>query len=73
MWNYWQRRDFRRDLDNLEKVERYQAEALVYRHLAVERIVAIACSSESERARIGAMVRNCDQQIDVVCRNHWFF
>ena len=71
-WNYWQRQDFRRDPDNLEKVERYQAEALIYRHLPVEQITAIVCTSEPERGRIGAVVRNSGQQIDVVCRNHWF-
>ena len=71
-WGYWQEQNFRRDPDNPEKVERYQAEALVYRHLQVERIGAIACSNEPEQARIGALVRDCGQQIEVVCRGHWF-
>ena len=71
-WDYWQRRDFQRDADNPQKVERYQAEALVYRHLAVERIAAIACSDEPERVRIGELVRNRGKQIEVVCRRQWF-
>ena len=72
-WDYWQRQDFRRDPDNPEKMERYQAEALVHRHLAVERIAAISCSNEPEQARISGMVRNCGQKIEVICRRHWFF
>ena len=72
-WRYWQQQDFERDPDNLEKLERYQAEALIYRYLAAERIAAIACSNELEQARIGAMVRNYGGQIDVICRSHWFF
>ena len=72
-WDYWQRRDFQRDADNPQKVERYQAEALVYRHLPVERIAAIACSDELERVRIGEMVREHRGQIEVVCRRQWFF
>ena len=72
-WDSWRSRDFRRDPDDPEKVERYQAEALVYRHLATERIAAIACSDEPERARIDEIVRDTDEQIEVVCRRQWFF
>lgn len=34
-WTILQNRDFKRDPDDPEKVERYQAEALVYRHLPI--------------------------------------
>ena len=72
-WGYWQRRDFQRDPNDPEKFERYQAEALVHRHLPVERIDAIACSSQPEQARVAEMVHNCGGQIEVVCRGQWFF
>ena len=72
-WEYWQRQDFRRDPNNPEKFERYEAEALIHRHLPVERVDAIACSDELEQARVAEMVHNCGGQIEVVCRRHWFF
>lgn len=72
-WNYWQRRDFRRDPDNPEKMERYMAEALVHRYLAVEQITAIACSNEPERVRIEEMAGNRGEHIEFVCRRSWFF
>lgn len=72
-WEYWQRRDFRLDLNDPQKLERYQAEALIHRHLPVERIDAIASSSEPEQVRVATMVHNCGGQIEVVCRRHWFF
>ena len=72
-WEYWQCQDFKRDPNDPEKFERYQAEALIHRHLPVERVDAIACSSELEQARVAEMVHNCGEEIEVVCRRHWFF
>ncbi len=72
-WEYWQRQDFRRDPDDPEKFERYEAEALIHRHLPLERIDAIACSNEREQARVAEMVHNCGGQVEVVCQGRWFF
>ena len=72
-WEYWQRQDFGRDPNNPEKFERYEAEALIHRHLPVERVDAIACSDELGQARVAEMVHNCGGQIEVVCRRRWFF
>jgi hypothetical protein len=71
-WRYWQQRDFRRDPDDPEKLERYQAEALVRHHLPVERMDAIVCSGESEQACVAQMAHDCGYEIEVVCRRHWF-
>ena len=73
MWESWQQRDFRHDLNDPGKIERYQAEALIHRHLPVERIEALVCSREQERARVAEMVQNSGEQIGVVCRKDWFF
>jgi len=42
-----QRRDFRRDPDDPEKVERYQAEALVHRCLPLETLLGIVCYTDT--------------------------
>lgn len=72
-WRYWQSRDFKRDANDPGKTERYQAEALIHRHLPAERIEAIVCSRKQERATVAKMVQNHGKQIQVVCRKDWFF
>ena len=72
-WTHWRQRDFRHDPDDPEKTERYQAEALVYRHLPVDHIDAIVCGDSGAAATVGKMVRDRDREIQVVCRRHWFF
>jgi hypothetical protein len=42
-WKILQNRDFSRDNNDLGKVERYQAGALVHRHLQISSLLAIAC------------------------------
>jgi ssDNA thymidine ADP-ribosyltransferase, DarT len=42
-WDILQRRDFRRDPNDPEKVERYQAEALVYNQVPITALVALIC------------------------------
>ena len=72
-WTYWQERDFKQDPDHPEKKERYQAEALVHRHLRSEYIDAIVCGDEDARARVDGMVRHGDCRMEIVCRRSWFF
>ena len=72
-WEHWQQRDFRRDPNDLEKTERYQAEALVHRHLPTERIDAIACGTTAAQVRVDEMASNCDSPIEVIYRRAWFF
>ena len=72
-WTHWQQRDFRHDPNDPEKTERYQAEALVHRHLPTEQIDAIVCATMDAKARVTKMVRNCGSQIEVVSRKLWFF
>lgn len=72
-WESWRQRDFQRDPNDPGKTERYQAEALIHRHLPAERIEAIVCSRKQERATVAKMVQNHGKQIQVVCRKDWFF
>ena len=51
-WPRLQARDFRRDPDDPGKVERYQAEALIYQHLPLAAILGIICYRDEERIKI---------------------
>jgi hypothetical protein len=50
-WAGLQSRDFRRNPEDPGKVERYQAEALIHRHLPTANIVAIIHNTEEERRK----------------------
>ena len=72
-WTHWQQRDFRRDPNDPEKSERYQAETLVHRHLPIEPIDAIVCGDDDTITRVTEMVSERGRQIEVDCRRRWFF
>ena len=56
-WRILQNRDFSRDNNDLGKMERYQAETLVHRHLPTSSLLGIACYNALERDRIDTLVR----------------
>jgi hypothetical protein len=73
-WNKLQARDFkRRNADDLESFERYQAEALPHRHLPVAALSGIACHGPTEEAQVRDLVQNAGIQLSVVSRPMWFF
>lgn len=53
-WHILQNRDFKRDPQDLGKMERYQAEALVYRHLPCDALAGIVCRTDSAVGRVEA-------------------
>jgi len=47
-----QRRDFKRDPDDPKKMERYQAEALIFQHLPIQGVLGIVCYTEELKQNI---------------------
>lgn len=72
-WDILQRRDFRRDLDDPEKTDRYQAEALVHRHLPVEHLAGIVCHGENERRTLEAQRTEAGVDLKIDARPGWYF
>ena len=72
-WEILQRRDFSRDLDDPEKTERYQAEALVHRHLAVEQLKEIVCYGANERRILQEHVRKFRKEVKIRVCPSWYF
>jgi len=72
-WGILQRRDFRRDVDDPEKVERYQAEALVHRHLPAENLAGMVCWSENERGMLERQRKEVGLDLKIVTRPGWYF
>jgi hypothetical protein len=46
-WGILQQRDFKRDPDAPEKIERYQAEALVHEHVPLDALLGLVCYTET--------------------------
>ncbi len=72
-WDLIQRRDFKRDFNDLGKLDRYQAEALIHRHFPIALLKGIVCYDEKVKQFIEQKVDNHGQNIKVINRPDWYF
>lgn len=72
-WPLLQSRDFRHDPEDPGKKERYQAEALIYRHLPLEGLLGIACHSETANHQLQSEIGRRNLTLKVVVSPSWYF
>ncbi len=72
-WTLLRNRDFKRDPDDPEKVERYQAEALVYQHLPVAAMIGAVCYTRAVETQIKQMLDERGLNFQVVTKPGWYF
>jgi hypothetical protein len=72
-WGILQARDFKRSFDDLEKVERYQAEALVHQAVPVSCLLGIGCHSTVVKGQVDAVLAARDLDVKVVAKPSWYF
>lgn len=72
-WKLLQERDFKRDPDDPEKIERYQAEALVHGHVPLEALLGAVCYTEPVKDSINQMVVSRNLKFQVVRQTGWYF
>lgn len=72
-WLLLQQRDFKRDPDDPGKLERYQAEALVHRHVPLTALLGIVCYTDVIRAEIESKMQAVGVAMPVHTRPHWYF
>ncbi len=72
-WPLLQARNFKRNPDDPEQLERYQAEALVHRHLPILGLVGIICYTDAVKADLDARIQAHGLQLDVLVRREWYF
>jgi hypothetical protein len=72
-WAILQDRDFKRDNNDLGKTDRYQAEALVWKHLPVEGILGICCFTEAVRDGLKAHANNVGSSMSILKKAEWYF
>lgn len=71
-WQILQKKDFKRDPDDPEKLERYQAEALVHSHMPVEAFMGIVCYTETIKEQLSQIVINNGINFQVVKQPGWY-
>ena len=72
-WNRLQRRKFHKDYENPEPFERYQAEALVHRHLPVEHLKGIVCFSENGQRTLTNRAEEEGLDVKILAHPKWYF
>jgi hypothetical protein len=72
-WNILQERDFRKDPEEPDKFERYQAEALVHGWMPTEALLGLACCSASAVSDVKRILDDQGSQLRAVARPEWYF
>jgi ssDNA thymidine ADP-ribosyltransferase, DarT len=65
-----QARDFKRD--DLDKFEKYQAEALVFKHVPVDALLGIVCYNGAMRDHVRRLADSRGAALDVFARSEWY-
>jgi len=72
-WDILQRRDFRHDPNDPRKTERYQAEALIYRHLPVAGLLGLVCHTQEIAQQLQAAIQTLKLNLNVHVRPRLYF
>lgn len=72
-WPLLQQRDFKRDADDPAKIERYQAEALIYQHCPVDALLGIMCYTPALQQSIAQQIQLRGLELKVHARPGWYF
>lgn len=72
-WALLQKRDFRRDDDDPGRLERYQAEALVYQHLPVSLLAGVICHNDEVMHQVRKHLDKAGVVLPVHARPRWYF
>ena len=72
-WPLIQSKNFKHDPEDPGKKERYQAEALIHRHLPVTALIGIGCHSKAAEARLQPELRRRNLTSKLVVQPNWYF
>lgn len=71
-WEKWRARDFKRDVNDPSTMERYQAEALVHRHLPIGALAAIIIHDDVTQVSVKQALSESGVQLPVRLRPDWY-
>lgn len=72
-WPLLQSRDFKHDPEDPAKKERYQAEALIWKHLPLDALQGVCCYTENAERKIKAEIAQRNLTFKVRVQPRWYF
>ena len=72
-WDIIQKRNFKRDPDDLSKTEKYQAEALIYKHCPVDALEGMICYTKEIKIQLENWLQQQDKELQVYDKPEWYF
>jgi ssDNA thymidine ADP-ribosyltransferase, DarT len=72
-WDLLNRRDFQHNPDDPGKKERYQAEALIWKHLPVQALLGICCYTAAVEEWINAELAKRKLEMQTIVQRSWYF
>jgi hypothetical protein len=72
-WDIWRSRDFQRDSEDPGKVERYQAEALVFNNVPLSHLFGILTVNDATTATVHSLASGAGKTLDVKTMSNWYF
>jgi len=72
-WPLLQTRNFQRDPDDPEKVERYQAEALIHGQMPIEALLGVVCYTAEIQRELQEQAERLGAELAIRCRPAWYF
>lgn len=72
-WPLLRSRNFKRNPEDPEQIERYQAEALVYQHLPVSGLLGVICYTDEVKTMLETNAKNVGINMDIRVLPNWYF
>ena len=72
-WKILQARDFKRDENDLEKMDRYQAEALVHQRFPVEALLGVGCHNQAVETQLANEIQKRNIRLPIHVKPTWYF
>jgi hypothetical protein len=72
-WDILNRRDFKHDPDDPGKKERYQAEALIWKHVPLEALIAICSYNQDTDRVIQTELAKRHKEVQTRVQTNWYF
>jgi len=72
-WSLLNRRDFKYDPDDLAKTDRYQAEALIWRHLPLQALLGFGCFTDEVNDWIKTELAARGTNLKARVQRNWYF
>jgi len=72
-WKILQNSDFGRNNEDPDKTNRYQAEALVHRHMPLDALLGVACCDDKQKAAVDALMSKHEVSLQVQVQRGWYF